>query len=177
MSNFIFHIIIIKKAIIISIIGVMLTFLSCKQDPCEKDWESIWYSETIKIQFLTHDNNALFIFLYNIDSLKMMENGNPIIVNYSQDKRTLEFSLNNFSRNNITSNYNSTIESTVILQYNKQSIDTLAFKAKPIQYHEKCNRIRDEYEFTEIKYNSAIIKTEYRLTCFTCMPLKIKTNH
>ncbi|MDY0104497.1 MAG: hypothetical protein RBS07_16295 [Lentimicrobium sp.] len=154
-----------KNLLLLTIFSILINATSCEKDPCKGEPETINYNEIILIEFINQDSINVFQSQFNIDSLMLTENENQLKFTCSNGK-TLKLSLETFSSAKISNNFNNIIECDVLVKFDSSNIDTLIFKAKPVLYKDQCDKT--EYEFIELKHNSATILHEYNVSCFSC---------
>ncbi len=153
------------KKILILITPIIILGHSCfNKKPCEGSTKTIDYNEKIAVKFVNENDENIFINEMSIDSLTIKDDSSEIMFDYSDG--IIEFNLKLNSIDYIENNYNTVIFSELLLFFEKNNVDTLLIKIKPVIYPENCNLT--EYENVEIFYNSVLQVEIDNSPCIIC---------
>jgi hypothetical protein len=153
-----------------ALLFVMLSLSSCKKDPCKGEPAQIVAYEKIPVRFVDADGASVFNSVYNVDSLRLFENETAItVVRDSNDVILLDLSFNSYDQ--IFSNLNTTIETTVRIRFSAEQEDTLHFAVKPKMTNAEC--YASAYEFVKVRFNSEEIISRSNVTSITYLQEEI----
>lgn len=150
---------------------LMFLFISCKKDPCKGEPKSIDFHEKVNIIVLDNMEVCIFQHNFNSDSIRIIEDGLIIEHKYNDNTCEIQFQSNVFPPENTIQNFNTVVETEIILQYNYQVADTIVIEAKPVKHTELCNK--NYYEYSRIKHNHTIIHDTVNTNCFACNTIQI----